>query len=79
MVQVRCAALPCPAVCAQTPEQPPYLLPLRQCADCPVCCVRCRPPRACGCRQRLVWDDPAVVNDLLKKGLFMRIYEPQVS
>lgn len=29
--------------------------------------------------QRLVWSDPAVVNDLLKKGLFMRIYEPQVS
>lgn len=25
-----------------------------------------------------MWDDPAVVNDLLKKGLFMRIYEPQV-
>ncbi|EFN51864.1 hypothetical protein CHLNCDRAFT_7951, partial [Chlorella variabilis] len=29
-------------------------------------------------RQRLVWSDPAVVNDLLKKGLFTRIYEPQV-
>lgn len=29
-------------------------------------------------RQRLVWSDSAVVNDLLKKGLFMRIYEPQV-
>lgn len=29
-------------------------------------------------KQRLVWDDPAVVNDLLKKGLFMRIYEPQL-
>jgi hypothetical protein len=30
-------------------------------------------------RQRLVWSDSAVVNDLLKKGLFMRIYEPQVK
>lgn len=30
-------------------------------------------------RERLVWDDPEVVNDLLKKGLFMRIYEPQVG
>lgn len=30
-------------------------------------------------RQRLVWSDAAVVNDLLKKGLFMRIYEPQVN
>lgn len=29
-------------------------------------------------RQRLVWSDAAVVNDLLKKGLFMRIYEPQL-
>jgi hypothetical protein len=29
-------------------------------------------------RQRLVWSDSAVVNDLLKKGLFMRIYEPQL-
>ena len=32
----------------------------------------------CVCRQRLVWGDPAVVNDLLKTGLFMRIYEPQL-
>ena len=30
-------------------------------------------------RQRLVWDDPAVVQDLLKKGLFSRIYTPQVD
>ncbi|KAL4433671.1 hypothetical protein ABPG75_000112 [Micractinium tetrahymenae] len=30
-------------------------------------------------KQRLVWEDPAVVNDLLKKGLFTRIYEPQVA
>lgn len=37
------------------------------------------PPTLCACRQRLVWSDPAVVNDLLKKGLFARIYEPQVS
>ena len=29
-------------------------------------------------RQRLVWDDPAVVQDLLKRGLFSRIYTPQV-
>jgi hypothetical protein len=29
-------------------------------------------------RQRLVWSDPGTVNDLLKKGLFSRIYEPQV-
>ncbi len=29
-------------------------------------------------RQRLVWDDPAVVVDLLKRGLFSRIYTPQV-
>eukprot|EP00887_Chlorella_sp_A99_P005888 scaffold1.g5888.t1 len=28
-------------------------------------------------RERLVWSDPEVVNDLLKKGLFARIYEPQ--
>lgn len=25
-----------------------------------------------------MWSDPAIVNDLLKKGLFARIYEPQV-
>ena len=30
-------------------------------------------------RQRLVWDDPAVVVDLLKRGLFSRIYTPQVG
>jgi hypothetical protein len=30
-------------------------------------------------RQRLVWDDPAVVQDLLKRGLFSRIYTPQVT
>ena len=29
-------------------------------------------------QQRLVWDDPAVVVDLLKRGLFSRIYTPQV-
>ncbi|KAL4853226.1 hypothetical protein ACK3TF_005740 [Chlorella vulgaris] len=29
-------------------------------------------------RQHLVWSDPAVVNDLLKKGLFTRVYEPQL-
>ena len=29
-------------------------------------------------RQRLVWDDPAIVQDLLKRGLFSRIYTPQV-
>lgn len=44
---------------------PPFALP---------CCLCCIPLR----RQRLVWEDSAVVNDLLKKGLFMRIYEPQV-
>ena len=30
-------------------------------------------------RARLVWQDPEVVNDLLKKGLFTRLYEPQAS
>jgi hypothetical protein len=30
-------------------------------------------------RQRLVWNDPAVVKDLVKNGLFYRIYTPQVS
>lgn len=29
-------------------------------------------------RDRLVWTDPAVVTDLLKSGLFVRAYEPQV-
>ena len=29
-------------------------------------------------RQRLVWDDPGVVQDLLRRGLFSRIYTPQV-
>jgi hypothetical protein len=29
-------------------------------------------------RQRLVWNDPAVVKDLVKNGLFYRIYTPQV-
>lgn len=29
-------------------------------------------------RERLVWNDPAVVIDLLKSGLFIRAYEPQV-
>ena len=28
---------------------------------------------------RLVWSDPALVADLLRKGLFVRIYEPQVG
>ena len=30
-------------------------------------------------RQRLVWNDPAVVKDLVKNGLFYRIYTPQVG
>ena len=30
-------------------------------------------------RQRLVWNDPAIVKDLVKNGLFYRIYTPQVS
>lgn len=30
-------------------------------------------------RDRLVWGDPGVVTDLLKKGLFARLYEPQVG
>ena len=30
-------------------------------------------------RERLVWNDPSVVVDLLKSGLFIRAYEPQVS
>lgn len=29
-------------------------------------------------RERLVWNDPAVVMDLLKNGLFVRLYTPQV-
>ncbi|KAK9843726.1 hypothetical protein WJX81_003815 [Elliptochloris bilobata] len=29
-------------------------------------------------RERLVWNDPATVTDLLKNGLFVRLYEPQV-
>lgn len=29
-------------------------------------------------RQHLVWSDPVIVNDLLKKGLLLRIYEPQL-
>ena len=28
-------------------------------------------------RERLVWNDPATVTDLLKNGLFVRLYEPQ--
>lgn len=30
-------------------------------------------------RERLVWNDPAVVMDLLKNGLFVRLYTPQVN
>ena len=30
-------------------------------------------------RERLVWNDPATVTDLLKNGLFVRLYEPQAS
>ena len=30
-------------------------------------------------RERLVWNDPAVVMDLLKNGLFVRLYTPQVT
>lgn len=29
-------------------------------------------------RERLIWDNPAVVKDLLRNGLFYRIYTPQV-
>jgi len=29
-------------------------------------------------RKRLVWDNPDVVNNLLKNGLFVRLYEPQL-
>jgi hypothetical protein len=29
-------------------------------------------------RERLVWNDPAVVTDLLKSGLFVRLHEPQL-
>ena len=29
-------------------------------------------------RQRLVWNDPAQVRDLVRSGLFYRIYTPQV-
>lgn len=29
-------------------------------------------------RDRLVWNDPDTVIDLLKSGLFVRIYAPQV-
>lgn len=29
-------------------------------------------------RERLVWSDQSVVTDLLKSGLFIRAYEPQV-
>lgn len=29
-------------------------------------------------RERLVWNDPAVTTDLLKSGLFVRLYEPQI-
>ncbi|GAB4823201.1 hypothetical protein N2152v2_010247 [Parachlorella kessleri] len=29
-------------------------------------------------RERLVWEEPGVVNDLLKKGLLARLYEPQI-
>ena len=28
--------------------------------------------------ERLVWNDPAVVTELLKNGLFVRIFAPQV-
>ncbi len=30
-------------------------------------------------RERLVWSDAATVNDLLRKGLMARLYEPQVG
>lgn len=30
-------------------------------------------------RERLIWDDPKVVQDLLRNGLFYRIYTPQVG
>ena len=30
-------------------------------------------------KERLIWSDPAVVNDLTKSGLFVRIFAPQVS
>ncbi len=29
-------------------------------------------------RDRLVWNEPETVVDLLKNGLFVRLYEPQV-
>jgi hypothetical protein len=29
-------------------------------------------------RDRLVWNEPETVVDLLKQGLFVRLYEPQV-
>lgn len=29
-------------------------------------------------KERLVWTDPAVITNLLKAGLFIRAYEPQV-
>ena len=30
-------------------------------------------------RDRLVWSDPGVVTELLKSGLFVRMYTPQVG
>ena len=30
-------------------------------------------------KERLIWSDPAVVNDLTKSGLFVRIFAPQVT
>ena len=30
-------------------------------------------------RDRLIWNEPETVVDLLKNGLFVRLYEPQVS
>jgi hypothetical protein len=29
-------------------------------------------------RERLIWNEPETVVDLLKQGLFVRLYEPQV-
>ena len=53
-------------------------LPAARCLSFPAAVASCHlRPASSWCRQRLVWDDPAVVNDLLKKGLFTRIYEPQ--
>lgn len=30
-------------------------------------------------RDRLIWNEPETVVDLLKNGLFVRLYEPQVG